>query len=102
MITLNYKCAECETELTIELENGEGQKSVCLECGEPHFVMAHITHELDSKKTYRNEQWLIEEYVKKDRSMADIAKQCAVSPMTIFKWLKTHGIETRNTGGRKR
>lgn len=101
MIKINYECAECNAELSIELENGEGRKTVCLDCGEPHYVKAHITHELDSKKTYRSEEWLKQEYLEKGRSMASIAKQCAVSPMTIWKWLRTHDISTRTTGRKK-
>jgi len=100
MIKIQHKC-ECGAELEIEVENGESRKSVCLECGDPYVVSAHIASDLDSKKTYRNEAWLREEYSSKVRSMASIAKECAVSPMTIFKWLRTHDIETRTTGRKK-
>ena len=101
MIEVVYDCAECGARLSMECENGVDRKSVCLECGEPHMISIQVSHLVDSKKTYRNEAWLQTEYCDKERSMADIAKQCAVSPMTIFKWLKNHGIETRPTGKRR-
>jgi len=41
---------------------------------------------------------LRKEYEENRRSMANIAEQCAVSPMTINRWLNVHGIPTRRRG----
>ena len=104
MARIEFVCKEkeCSADLVVDIELGQRQcKTVCLNCGEPHIINLHITQEVNAKSTYRNEHWLRDEYLSKGRSMASIAEECAVSPMTIFKWLRTHNIETRKTG-RKR
>tara|TARA_R110000851_G_scaffold244857_1_gene397577 strand:- start:120 stop:425 length:306 start_codon:yes stop_codon:yes gene_type:complete len=98
---IQFKCNECESELNVGIENDNAQTIVCLECGEQHHVIAQVQSTVSSHNTYRKESWLANEYAGKGRSMASIAKQCAVSPMTIWKWLNTHGIATRATGRRK-
>ena len=103
MARIHFTCKEkeCQSEMVIDIEKGTtSAKAVCLECGEPHVINLHIAHPKGSSKTYRKESWLNTEYIVKGRSMADIASECAVSPMTIFKWLKTHGIKTRSVGRR--
>ena len=39
--------------------------------------------------------WLFEEYVEKKRTISDIAKQCSCAPMTVWRWLRAHKINTR-------
>lgn len=54
-----------------------------------------------SKPLYHRKEWLEEEYVTKNRTMADIAEQFGITPMSIHQWLGKHGIETRGRGRRK-
>jgi|21_taG_2_1085346.scaffolds.fasta_scaffold00337_10 transposase-like protein len=98
---LSFKCNECESKLKVGVNNDSAQNVVCLECGEQHRVIVSVQNTVSSHNTYRKESWLANEYAGRGRSMASIAKECAVSPMTIYKWLNTHGIATRPTGRRK-
>ena len=98
---IQFECNECKSELKVGIENDNPQTIVCLECGEQHRVIVSVQNTVSSHNTYRKESWLANEYTRKKRSMASIAKECAVSPMTIYKWLNTHGIATRPTGRRK-
>lgn len=103
---ITFDCKECGAELVtvIKIKNGieASSKAICLECGEPHHILLEISHPKSSSQTYRKESWLKDQYETNGRSMASIAKECAVSPMTIHKWLKTHNIKTRPTGQRKK
>lgn len=48
-----------------------------------------------TKPKYQDEEWLREQYLKRHKSMKEIAKECDVSPSTIYKWLRRGNIETR-------
>jgi hypothetical protein len=54
-----------------------------------------------SKRMYHNKEWLEEEYTVKGRTMADIAEQFGITPMSIHQWLGKHDIATRGRGRRK-
>lgn len=58
------------------------------------------TRLLNQEKLYRNEEWLRENYVKNEMTMAQIGKMFAVSPMTVCTWLEKFGIDTRSRGRR--
>ena len=58
------------------------------------------TRLLNQEKLYRNEEWLRENYVKNEMTMAPIGKMFAVSPMTVCTWLEKFGIDTRSRGRR--
>jgi len=49
---------------------------------------------------YKDEDWLEQQYVEKDRSQADIAEECGVSDMTIHRWREKFdiGAETAQFG----
>jgi len=49
---------------------------------------------------YHDKAWLTAEYIGKNRTMTEIGKQCAVSPMTIQNWLDRLEIPTRPRGRR--
>jgi len=55
---------------------------------------------LNQEKLYRNKEWLQENYVKNEMTMAQIGKMFAVSPMTFCTWLDKFGIDTRSRGRR--
>jgi len=74
----------------IELATDEGIIYLDIECGmQP------------PKPLYQDAQWLWSEYIDNDRTMAEIARQFGVTPMTINQWLKNHMIPTRPRGRRK-
>ena len=54
-----------------------------------------------NKRMYHDKDWLHEEYVVKGRTMADIANQFSITPMSIHQWLGKHNIATRGRGRRK-
>jgi len=62
--------------------------------------IANIKVRLELDPYYQDCMWLTEEYQEKERTMADIAEQFGVSPMTINKWLVRHNIDTRPRGAR--
>lgn len=68
--------------------------------GVTHIANIKVRVELDPY--YQDCNWLTQEYIEKERTMADIADEFGVSPMTINKWLNKHNIETRPRGGRKK
>ena len=49
-------------------------------------------------KLYHNRDWLYEEYITKERTMTDIAKEFEITPMAIQLWLDKHNIPTRPRG----
>tara|TARA_Y100000004_G_scaffold167315_1_gene199789 strand:- start:297 stop:605 length:309 start_codon:yes stop_codon:yes gene_type:complete len=51
-----------------------------------------------SEPLYQDRDWLLAEYSDNDRTMADIAQQFDVTPMTIYAWLRKHSIPTRGRG----
>lgn len=51
-----------------------------------------------NEKSYQDKEWLLENYSEQGRSMANIAQQFGVTPMTIQGWLRKHGIQTRSRG----
>jgi hypothetical protein len=54
----------------------------------------------DMGKVYQEYDWLYDQYVTKERTMAQIALDCGLSPMSINKWLVKHNIDTRPRGAR--
>jgi len=66
---------------------------------EGYTLFLDVTYgSIPAERLYRDADWLTEAYVKGGRTMADIAAQFAVSPMTIHGWLKKHDIPTRPRG----
>ncbi len=63
--------------------------------------VASIKVRVELDPMYRDPRWLTEEYKDKERTMAEIADDFGVTPMTINKWLNKHNIETRRRGARK-
>jgi len=77
--TQRHECVSGEDVLVVEIK---------------HFVKP-------AKPLYHRRDWLEEEYVAKNRTMADIADQFGITPMSIHQWLGKHGIPTRSRGRRK-
>lgn len=101
---INFKCLNCENMINIELgEKGSGAQVSCNYngCGAIMRIDAELTP-AERDERYRDADWLKLNYATMGRSMASIAKECRVSPMTIQHWLQTHAIETRSRGRRKK
>lgn len=49
----------------------------------------------NAELTYRNDEWLREEFVNKNRSIKDIAKECGISHTSLEKYLKKYNIRKR-------
>ena len=45
---------------------------------------------------YMDMEWLVKEYVGRERSAPDIAEECGVDKSTIYHWMDIHGIEARS------
>lgn len=54
---------------------------------------------MSDTKTYRDEQWLVDQYVSQRKGVVEIAKECGCSQSTVSYWLDKHGIDTRDVGG---
>jgi 5-methylcytosine-specific restriction endonuclease McrA len=50
-------------------------------------------------RRYRDESWLRERYHGDGRTQAEIADECGVSASCVRKWMREHGIETRDVEG---
>lgn len=65
-----------------------------------HTSMIRMSVHPPPNDKYRDKAWLYEQYENKGHTMSEIAGQCGVSAMTIYQWLKRHGIATRGRGQR--
>lgn len=91
-------------DLEIPTLNVEGELRMDIDFERPPrkmFVDIKYGPKPKNAAAYRDKEWLIDQYTKAGRSMASIANQFGVSPMTIQTWLRKHDIETRNRGRRK-
>mgnify|MGYP003128870458 CR=1 FL=1 len=64
--------------------------------GETFVASVKVRQELDP--LYRDPVWLAENYLEKERSMADIADQFGITPTAVNQWLNKHDIPTRKRG----
>jgi len=91
------QCVACMTEqVTEKVEHRDEIYWVCVECEAVHETVM-ITRPLKDKR-YHSSTWLRRQY--EQYTIREIAQMCGVSDMTIFNWLKRHGIETRGRGRR--
>jgi transposase len=52
----------------------------------------------ESDRKYRNEEWLREQYIEREKTTVKIADMCDCSAKTICRWLKKSDIQTRSPG----
>lgn len=55
------------------------------------YIPGHREHQV-----FRNREWLYNEYVVRNRTIAEIGADAGVYASTIGNWLRKHGIPTRN------
>ena len=91
------RCPQCTS--VNEYDTEVNLESLC-ECGACHilFEVLVTTRSIPDAPFYRERDWLSENYIERDRTIADIAGEFAVTPMTIHHWLRRHEIPTRSRG----
>lgn len=67
-----------------------------------HNIEKRDTGGYDKNKDYKNKSWLKGEYLEKEKSAIEIAKECDVSKSTIQHHLKKFDIESRSPGGKNK
>ena len=55
-----------------------------------------------SQGKHTNKEWLRDQYIENERSMADIGGECGVTAATVLKYLRKYNIPTRHSAYRKR
>lgn len=89
-----------EYELNVEVD-GEGHQTLEVEINDTTTYVVELKYgPVCNDKKYKDIEWLAKQYLKNQRSMADIGRQCGVSPMTIYLWLEKFGIDRRSRGRR--
>jgi 5-methylcytosine-specific restriction endonuclease McrA len=53
----------------------------------------------DSGPRYRDPEWLRARYRREGLTQREMAQRCGVSPSTVRKWMRRHGIDTRDLEG---
>jgi len=96
---LIVNCPECGMKNDYDVVANIENVCECRSCAVIYEVVI-ATRTIPDAAHYRDEVWLHHEYWERDRTMADIASDFAVSPMTICHWLKRHAIPTRSRGRR--
>ena len=99
-----YKCTHCGqmSDLDESLQNITKvidtltTVAECEHCGKGTVLTLAI--QKPPNQDYRDKDWLETEYTVNRRTMSQIGEMCGVSAMTIYGWLKRHGIETRKRG----
>lgn len=61
-----------------------------------HDISARRAGQPAAHNVLEDESWLRQEYIEKERSSTDIAKQLSVNEQTVLDWLNRHDIETRD------
>lgn len=80
--------------------NESGMQRHEMESGDDVLVV-EIKHFIKpAKPLYHRKDWLEQEYIGNNRTMAEIARQFGITPMSIHQWLTKHGIPTRSRGRR--
>mgnify|MGYP003134358781 FL=1 len=79
--------------------NDVGNQRVEAKASNGDTLYLDVTYGLvPTEPMYQDRDWLLTEYADKARTMAGIAQQFDVTPMTIYAWLKKHAIPTRSRG----
>ena len=99
---ITWKCEKCNREnrttdpWSIASVLIDTQMSTeCSRCKSLHLITVSVKTLNDD---FRNGEWLTTAYVTNGYTMAQIARMCGVTPMTIQNWLRRHNIPTRGRG----
>lgn len=99
---MRVSCPSCGTHVVFDkqLEIPMSESRVvqsCPNCQADVFFLAKYGLQ-PAEALYQDAEWLFVAYVSNGRTLADIAKQCGVSSMTIQYWLRNHNIQARSRG----
>jgi len=99
---MRVSCPSCGThvEFNKQLEIPMSESRIvqsCANCQADVFLLAKYGVQ-PSDPLYQDPEWLFSAYVSKGRTLADIAKECGVSSMTVQYWLRNHNIPARSRG----
>lgn len=67
--------------------------------GDSYILKATLTPFIEGKP-YQDRDWLVEQYTKKEMTMAELATLCGCTAATINQWLVRYQIPTRSRGRR--
>jgi len=67
--------------------------------GDSYILKAALTPFIEGKP-YQDRDWLVEQYTKKEMTMAELATLCGCTAATINQWLVRYQIPTRSRGRR--
>ena len=90
-------CPYCKRDCEIKTHE-QGSLNILCEVCEEIFILDFTIRRIPNESLYKDELWLNNAYGVEGRTIADIARDCGVTPMTIWGWLNKHGIETRSRG----
>ena len=99
---MRVSCPNCGThvEFDKQLEIPMSESRVvqsCSTCQADVFLLSKYGLQ-PADPLYQDPEWLFANYISANRTLADIAKQCGVSSMTIQYWLRQHNIQARSRG----
>ena len=99
---MRVSCPKCGNHVTFDkqLEIPMSESRIvqgCSNCQTDVFLVAKYGLQ-PTEQLYQDAQWLFDNYVVQQRTLADIAKQFGVSSMTIQYWLRAHSIPARSRG----
>jgi len=87
------------------VEKGRPTREIAQECGCGRATVGRWLkrHDIETRPSggeraderLRDEKWLREQYIEKQRTIAEIGQECGCADSTAEKWLKKHDIETR-------
>ena len=99
MAIISHPETKTEHEIPLKLD-GLGKHRIEAEIDGCKVVL-DIEYQLADKVAhYQDKEWLVDNYVVNGLTMAELARTCGVSPMTIHLWLTKHEIPTRPRGRR--
>ena len=97
--SIQLRCPTCGFRNDYETVVGLENLCECASCKVLFEVIITI-RPIPDAPFYREIDWLTENYIERDRTIADIAGEFGVRPMTIHHWLRRHDIPTRTRGRR--
>ena len=101
-VIMRVSCPSCGTHVSfdkqLEIPMSESRiLQTCPTCQADVFLLAKYGLQ-PTEALYQDAEWLFAAYIANGRTLADIAKECGVSSMTVQYWLRQHNIKARSRG----
>jgi len=102
VIIMRVSCPSCGNHVhfdkQLEIPMSESRiVQACENCQSDIFLLAKFGIQ-PTDPLYQDPEWLFSAYITQNRTLADIAKECGVSSMTVQYWLRQHNIPSRSRG----